>query len=202
MKKRVFQWLFMLVFIGCALSPAGPLLIDDFEGKTNKETVDFGAGNDSFIDVRAAKDIVNTGEQSLMISYKVVPSGYMWTARGYGLDVKGAGQWLTQPEKIKWQKYEGFSFYIHSEKKGIILAFDVKDRDNEMWRKVFTLKDTGWHKIEIPFDKMFTRTDWQPGQAVLNEELDFPIKSYQLEVVSLGEGTLHIDTVELFTSQD
>lgn len=203
MKKVMFKGILVVLFVGgCVMGPSKPLMLDDFEGKINEETVDFGSGSGSEVKVVADEEVVNTGEQSLKISYKAVPSGYMWVARGYELDVKGADKWLRPPQDIRWESYGGFSFHIYSEKKGVMIVFDVKDKNKEMWRKVFTLKKKGWQKIEVPFDKLFARTDWQPEKATLNGELDYPIKSYQFEIRTPGEGVLYVDTVKLFVSKD
>ncbi len=202
MKRNIFAVVFLMFLSGCVLSPTKPLMLDDFEGKINQNTVDFGAGNNSQIDVTVSTDIVNTGKQSLKVAYETVPSGYMWVARGYELDVKGADKWSMAPQKIRWQGYQGFSFYIYSAKKGVMIAFDVKDKDKEMWRKVFTVKKEGWQEIIVPFGELFARTDWQPENAELNGQIDYPIKSYQFEVRTPGEGVIYIDTVKLFTGKE
>jgi len=40
---------------------------------------------------------------SLKVTYDAVPGGYMWIARGFGLDAKNTA-WLVKNEDIKWAK--------------------------------------------------------------------------------------------------
>ena len=91
------------------------LLIDDFEvsisgGPTG--TVDFGAGNGSTLEVSASTDIKQTGQQAIRIDFDAVEGGYIWVARGKGLDAKNSA-WLINPEDVRWDKYNGISFYMY-----------------------------------------------------------------------------------------
>ena len=175
------------------------LLIDDFEGVIlggPEGTVDFGAGNGSTIQVTASTDIKQTGKQSIKIDFDAVADGYMYIAKGEGLDAKNAG-WLIKPKDITWDKYGAISFYMYGTGSGEDIAFDIKDSGNELWR--FMVKDDtkGWKQVVCPFDKFFCRGDWQPDNADKNATLDFPIKSFQFEPRPKAKGTLYFDTVTL-----
>ncbi len=185
--------------IGMSFAAAENLLIDDFEISVSSGpngTVDFGAGNGSTVKVAAATDVKNTGKQALKVDFDAVSGGYMYVARGEGLDAHNTG-WLINPEDIKWQDYKAFSFYMYgSDSKGKI-AFDVKDNGNEIWRFIVEDNFKGWKQIICNFDQFTARGDWQPQNSDNNGVLNFPIKSFQLEPLPPFKGTLYFDTVEL-----
>ena len=197
MGKRLFFSLGTFLFLFSITMAQGALLIDDFEGPISKETVDFGTGKSSILEVLAEKEIKFSGNQSLKIIYDAVPGGYMWIARGYDLDVEGADAWNVLPQDINWQDFSAISFYIYGENSKNKIALDIKDNGNEMWR--FILKDdfSGWKQLIYPFEEFFARSDWQPQDADRNSNLDFPIKSFQFEPLPEGRGTLYFDCVEL-----
>jgi len=173
------------------------ILLDDFEGEISKKTVDYGMGNGTEIQVSASKDINYSGEQSIKVEYSCVPSGYMWVARGYNLDVKEAAKWLKPPEKIRWKKYKALSFYYYGEGKDVAIAFDIKDAKKEIWRYMFNDDTEGWKEVVCDFGKFFARSDWQPSDAVADGELDFPIMSFQWEVRTPAKGVIYFDKVEV-----
>ncbi len=187
---------FLVILAACSLKPA-PLMLDSFEGKIDKSTVDFGAAEKSSVEVFADKDKKVCGEQSLKIVYTLRPSGYMWVARGYNLDVKGAACWEVRPEEINWSKYNAISVYMYGRNSGGVVAFDIKDAGGEMWRFLLDDDFTGWKEIICPFEQFFVRKDWQPQSAEKNEKLDFPIMSFQFEPRLPGSGVYWFDCVKL-----
>lgn len=175
------------------------LLIEDFEGTISggeNGTVDFGSGSGSSVEVTADTSIKNSGAQSLKISYNAVSGGYMWIARGFGLDAKNSA-WLITPEAIGWKTYNAITFYVYGEGSKTKIAFDIKDNGNEMWRFIITDDLKGWKQITCPLNEFFARGDWQPSNADANATLDFPVKSFQFEPLAEAKGVLFIDTVEL-----
>ncbi|MFH0826718.1 MAG: carbohydrate binding domain-containing protein [Candidatus Omnitrophota bacterium] len=188
-----------LVSLCCAQNQSQALLLDDFEGPISggsDGSVDFGAGNGSSLDVTAAQDIKYSGNQSIKAVYDAVSGGYMYIARGFGLDAKNAA-WLVKPEDVDWSKYKAFSFYVYGNDSKTQVAFDIKDNGNEMWRFMFEDNFTGWKKVVCPFHMFFARDDWQPDNADNNLTLDFPIKVFQFEPRPQAQGTLYFDRVEL-----
>ncbi|MFH1441668.1 MAG: carbohydrate binding domain-containing protein [Candidatus Omnitrophota bacterium] len=193
----------LLVTVYCLLSTVcfaqDKLLLDDFEagisgGPTG--TVDFGSGGGSSVEVTAAKDIKYNGNQSLKVVFDAIPGGYMWIARGYGLDAKNS-VWLLRPETIDWGKYKGISFYMYGSNSGTVVAVDIKDAGGELWRYLVTDHFKGWQKVECLFSDFSVRSDWQPDSADNNGQLDFPVKSYQFEVLPEAKGAVYFDDVEL-----
>lgn len=200
MRTVIARWS-MVVFLSVILiscsSKNKELLIDSFEGKIDSTTVDFGASTSSSLKVEKDKNIKMCGEQSLKIIYELKPSGYMWVARGYNLDVKGAGRWEVHPKQINWQDYNALSMYMYGSGGGGVLAWDIKDKDNEMWRFLIDDDFKGWKEIVAPFSQFFVRKDWQPQEAKKNEQLDFPIMSFQFEPRMPGKGVYYFDCVRL-----
>ena len=188
---------FSLVFILVGCQQAKDLVIDSFEGPLNSETVDYGAGKGSSVEVSLSKVLRSCGEQSLKIRYKLRPSSHMWVARGYGLKVKGAGQWEVAPKDIPWKKYNAMGISFYGRNTGAVIAFDVKDAGGEVWRFLLDDDFKGWKEIKCPFANFFVRSDWQPETAQQNEILDFPIMSFQLEPRLPGEGIYYFDCVKL-----
>lgn len=195
--KVVFFMLGILVIAGGCITQPEDLLVDDFEGKINSSTVDYGAGEGSEVTVVPEADIVRCGKQSLKISYNLKPSGYMWIARGFGLDVPGAAAWVVQPETIAWRRYNALSIFMYGSGSGSVVAFDVRDSGGEYWRFLLTDDFTGWKEIICPFAHFFVRSDWQPEDAEVNEVIDFPIRSFQFEPRLPGQGTYYFDCVKV-----
>ncbi|RJP29513.1 MAG: hypothetical protein C4533_00525 [Candidatus Omnitrophota bacterium] len=198
MKKTIlFAVAFAVFFTG--ISYAESLLIDDFEGVISggaQGTVDFGSGNGSSLNVSASTGTKYSGNQSLELKYDAISGGYMWAARGSSLDAAGAG-WLIKPEDIEWGGYSKISFYMFGSNSGAMVAFDIKDSGSEIWRFLIEDNFTGWKQIVCEFNKFMARDDWQPQDADNNLELDFPLKSFQFEVLPEAKGTVYFDKVEL-----
>lgn len=175
-------------------------MLDDFEGPITggpEGTVDFGAGGGSLVNVLAATDIKQSGNQAIKVEYDAIAGGYMWVARGYDLDVEGAACWSSKPADINWKDYNAISFYMYGQDSKANIAFDIKDNGNEMLRFMVEDNFTGWKQIICPFEQFFSRSDWQPNNADKNDVLDFPIKSFQFEPLPESKGVLYFDAVEL-----
>ncbi|MFA6358149.1 MAG: hypothetical protein WCY09_05735, partial [Candidatus Omnitrophota bacterium] len=99
--KKTFFLAVMLVMsaIGVSFAEGSNLVIDDFEVSVSggpEGTVDFGAGNGSTVSVSAASDIKNSGQQAIKVVYDATGGGYIYVARGTGLDAKNAN-WGINP---------------------------------------------------------------------------------------------------------
>jgi len=199
MKKLILAAALVLGLAGFCFAQENSLLIDSFEvmisgGATG--TVDFGAGNGSSVTVTGATDIIKDGSQSLKAVYNAVPGGYIWIARGEGLDAKSA-QWLRNTQDIDWPKYQAIAFYLYGSDSKTSIAFDLKDNGSEIWRYVTVDNFKGWKQIVCPFSEFYARGDWQPDASDKNNQMDFPIKSYQFEPLPESKGTLYFDEVRL-----
>ena len=193
------------IFVWCVFlctAQAEVVVIDDFEGELNAETVDFGAGGGSAVTATASEDIVHNGNQSLKIGYTAVTDGYMWIARGYRLDVKGAAQWLVEPHNIDWPQYTSFSFYMYGENSGSQIAVDIIDAGFEYWRFMVQDDFMGWKHIVCPLEDFFPRADWQPDASDVNAELNFPVFAYQFEPRTVHRGVVYIDYIHLIGEQE
>jgi len=199
MQKIFLSLIIILGVVTICFAQGKAFLIDDFEGPiigVPDGTVDFGAGGGSSVEVIAATDIKHSGKQSLKVTYDAVAGGYMWVAKGFGLDAKNAG-WLVKPQDLDWAKYKAFTFYVYGSDSKAKVAFDIKDSGNEIWRFIFEDNFKGWEKITCPFNEFFARDDWQPEAADKNASLDFPIRSFQFEPRPEAKGTFYFDYLEL-----
>lgn len=199
MKKRLVLFIVSFLFVCSSYAQDTGLLIDDFEGAITggaDGTADFGSGNGSSVVVTASPEMAKSGAQSLKVVYNAVAGGYMWIARGFGLDAANSA-WLAQPKDIDWQQYNAFSFQMYGSDTKAQIAVDIKDNGGEMWRFIVNDNFTGWQEIICPLDQFFARSDWQPQDADKNDTLDFPVKSYQFEVLPEAKGTLYFDEVKL-----
>ncbi|MCM8792107.1 MAG: hypothetical protein NC826_03025 [Candidatus Omnitrophica bacterium] len=198
MYKKLLVLVLIFMWLGASFAEEA-LLIDDFENKLfggPQGTVDFGSGNGSEVKVSASHEIKYSGNQAIRVDFKAVEGGYMWVARGFDLDASNT-QWFIHPKDIKWSDYYAISFYMYGTSSQTDVVLDIKDNGSEMWRFLFKDDFSGWRRIICPFDKFFSRTDWQPDSSDRNGILDFPIKSYQFEILPFAEGTLYFDKVEL-----
>ena len=189
-------FLLIIGIVGCSNAPT-EVMIDSFEGPLTKETVDYGAAEGTSLKVEADTNIKVCDSQSLKIDYDLKPSGYMWIARGYNLDVKGAAKWNVLPENIKWRAYNAISLQMYGSNNGGVVAFDIKDKGREVWRYIIDDDFTGWKEITCKFKDFFVRKDWQPDSATKNETIDFPIMSFQFEPRLPGKGIYYFDCVKV-----
>ena len=199
MKKIFFVLAIVFGLISLSFAEGQDLLIDDFEIAVTggpDGTVDYGAGNASSVEVTSATDTKYWNNLSIKVTYDAVTGGYIYIARGFGLDTKNAG-WLVKPEDIKWDGYKAIAFYMYGNDSKTKVAFDVKDKGGEIWRYIAEDNFKGWKQVVCPFNEFFCRTDWQPESADKNGVMDFPLKSYQLEPLPSSKGTLYFDKVEL-----
>lgn len=200
MKRSVYLAIVLaLVLTTVCFAEQKFLLIDDFEGAISSGpagTIDFGTGNGSTLQVVASPENKQSGEQGIKVDFDAVEGSYMWIARGEGLDTDNAG-WLVKTEDIAWDKYDAISFYMYGTGSNAIIAYDIKDNGNEIWR--FLVKDDfkGWKQILCAFNEFVMRDDWQPDSSDKNGQLDFPLKSYQFEPKPPSKGTLYFDAVAL-----
>ena len=194
--RYVLVSLTLLFMFGCSQSPK-ELLLDSFEGKLNKETVDFGSAQGSSIKVAADRENKVCGEQSMKIEYDLKASGYMWVARGYNLDVKGAANWEVQPKDIEWSEYNSVSVQMYGSNSNGVIALDLKDSGGELWRFLIDDDFSGWKEIICPIGEFFPRSDWQPDTADKNEILDFPVMSFQREPRIFGKQAFCFDCFKL-----
>ncbi len=189
----------VLLVVGVCLAEGNNLMLDDFEISVSngpEGTVDFGSGNGSVVEVTQSTDIKNSGNQSLKVVYDAVAGGYIYVARGTGLDAKNA-YWTVDPAGVKWEDYSAISFYIYGTDSKAKIAFDIKDNGGEIWRFIRDDDFKGWKRVVVSFDKFVVRDDWQPNDADKNGQIDFPIKVFQFEPLPGSKGTLYFDTVEL-----
>jgi len=186
---------FSLFLLGCSMD-SPEVLIDSFEGEINSKTVDFGSSENSSLKVEADNNLKVDGEQSIKLDYDLKPSGYMWAARGCGLDTTGADRWVIKPQDIDWSKYNAVSLYMYGSNSEGVIAFDIKDKGGEFWRFLLDDDFTGWKEIVCPLEHFFSRGDWQPEDAVRDEILDFPIMSFQFEPRMPGKGICHFDCIK------
>ena len=176
------------------------VLLDDFEGEISGGsggTVDYGSGGGSSVEVSGTNKIKQHGEQALEVKFDSVSGGYMWIARGYDLDVKGAAAWLAKPGSVNFKKHNAFSFCLYGANTGIKIAIDIVDNGWEYWRYLVEDNFTGWKEFVIPFSDFFARGDWQPEKADKNAELNYPIRAFQFEPRPQGKGTIYFDYVRL-----
>src|SRR5262245_12954674 len=108
--------LLMILFVSATIQvQAEEVLLDSFEGKIEKGTVDFGAAAGSSLEAAGDQAQKACGNQSLKLTYNLATGGYMYSARGFGLDAPQA-QWEGPAfDKINWQDFKGISFQMNDE---------------------------------------------------------------------------------------
>ena len=198
---KVILIFILSLIVSCAPESKDGLLIDSFEDDLDSSSVDYGASLGSYVKVSNG-NLKVCGRKSLKIDYELISQGYMWVARGSNLDVKGADKWIVKPKDIDFKKYDAFSFYLYGQNNGGVIVFDIKDAKNEMFRFVINDNFSGWKEIICPFSNFFSRKDWQPNNAIVDDKIDFPILSFQFEPRTPGEGTYYVDCVKLIKIKD
>ncbi|MFB4281575.1 glycoside hydrolase family 3 N-terminal domain-containing protein [Nonomuraea sp. MTCD27] len=107
------------------------------------------------------------------------------------------------PATQDWSPYEGFSFWVNGTGSGQRIFFELKDGGGgpgnaELFESSFTDEAAGWRKVEVPFASFTRRTDYQPGGAPTDGELDLvAVWGYAMRLPTTS-GTLTWDEVQLY----
>ncbi|MEV0229714.1 glycoside hydrolase family 3 N-terminal domain-containing protein [Nonomuraea sp. NPDC050786] len=102
-----------------------------------------------------------------------------------------------------WSPYEGFSFWVKGAGSGQKIFFEIKDGGAgagaaELFESSFTDDAAGWRQVKVPFSSFTRRTDYQPGGAPTDGELDLvAMWGYSMRLPT-AQGTLEWDQVELY----
>ncbi|MET8862500.1 glycoside hydrolase family 3 N-terminal domain-containing protein [Nonomuraea sp. NPDC004580] len=107
------------------------------------------------------------------------------------------------PATADWSAYEGFSFHVKGTGSGQRVFFELKDGGGgpgtaELFESSFTDDVAGWREVRMPFADFTRRTDYQPGGAPTDGELDLlEIWGYAMRL-PIGTGTFTWDEVRLY----
>ncbi|GAA2215601.1 hypothetical protein GCM10009850_110690 [Nonomuraea monospora] len=107
------------------------------------------------------------------------------------------------PATQDWSPYEGFSFWVKGTASGQKIFFELKDGGGsagaaELFESSFTDDTAGWRQIAVPFAGFTRRTDYQPGGAPTDGELDLvAMWGYGMRLPT-AQGTLLWDDVQLY----
>ncbi|GAA3101975.1 carbohydrate binding domain-containing protein [Nonomuraea salmonea] len=107
------------------------------------------------------------------------------------------------PATADWSAYEGFSFHVKGTGSGQRVFFELKDGGGgpgtaELFESSFTDDVAGWREVRVPFADFTRRTDYQPGGAPTDGELDLvEIWGYAMRL-PVGTGTFTWDEVRLY----
>ncbi|MFC5822855.1 glycoside hydrolase family 3 N-terminal domain-containing protein [Nonomuraea insulae] len=107
------------------------------------------------------------------------------------------------PATQDWSPYEGFSFWANGAGSGQKIFFELKDGGGgpgaaELFESSFTDDTAGWRKVEVPFASFTRRTDYQPGGAPTDGELDLVAMWGYAMRLPTASGTLAWDEVQVY----
>lgn len=180
----------------CAALGATPnvLVLKDFEGKlkydAKSKTIrdakgafynNFYSGPTSAIEGGLVAVPGCKGEKALYVK---------WNNADY------AGCGFSVPAKAFTADYSSFNFMVKGTGTYLKYKIILGDAGNESY--VFVIEDDSqeWQSLEIPLSDFKRREDYQPANSDNDAELDFPIASFNLEVVDAGTLELWIDAIE------
>ncbi|TMR19463.1 glycosyl hydrolase [Nonomuraea zeae] len=176
-----------------ATAAAEPLTITDFESDGVPAGV-YAWGNDTAstpvltIEPAAGRPGAPATNRALTSVYNVSQWG------GWSHDL---------PATQDWSPYEGFSFWVNGSGSGQKIFFEVKDGGGgagnaELFESSFTDDTAGWRQVRVPFASFTRRTDYQPGGAPSDGELDLiAMWGYSMRLPTAA-GTLTWDDVQVY----
>lgn len=176
-------------------SKDGSLMLDSFGGELGLSTVACGASSDSSILVEPDTKIKSCGKQSMKVIYNLSKTGNVHCAKGYGLEVPKS-RWEISFETVDWLGYGAFSIQFYGNNSGEV-AFDLLDNGGEIYRFMILDNFKGWKEIIIPFSALKPLSDFHQQKAHGNNQIDLPIKAFQLEPMTSGKGSFNVDCVKL-----
>ncbi|MFG1705926.1 glycoside hydrolase family 3 N-terminal domain-containing protein [Nonomuraea sp. M3C6] len=102
-----------------------------------------------------------------------------------------------------WSPYEGFSFWVNGTGSGQRIFFELKDGGGgpgnaELFESSFTDDAAGWRQVKVPFASFTRRTDYQPGGAPTDGELDLVAMWGYAMRLPTASGTLVWDEVQVY----
>jgi beta-glucosidase len=102
-----------------------------------------------------------------------------------------------------WSPYEGFSFWVNGTGSGQKIAFEIKDGGGsagsaELFESSFTDDTAGWRQVKVAFADFTRRSDYQPGGAPTDGQLDLvAMWGYSMRLPT-ATGTLTWDDVQVY----
>lgn len=183
MQKRVLWRVFVVAVVCNLISPAfaGTLLIADFEDAA--VTISTYKGAKSSMTVSYATDVVHEGKQAVLVQHDTKDySGAVYNVPG---------------DKADWTGMNTFSIWVYGQNSG--QAFHVILEDAGLEQLWYPLKDTwaGWQQVQMPLKDFQSRTDWQSGQAKVNQTIDYPLKTIHFCAPHDGAANLYFDLFEV-----
>src|SRR5215468_6999368 len=95
-----------------------------------------------------------------------------------------------------WSHYGGFSFWVKGTGSGQRIEYEIKDggadgEHSELWQDFFIDSSTSWRQIQTPFSDFVRRSDFQPGGAPTDGNLDLvSMWGYAINVPGNSQGDL------------
>jgi beta-glucosidase len=103
-----------------------------------------------------------------------------------------------------WSGYGGFSFWVRGTGSGQRIEYEIKDggadgEHSELWQDFFMDTSTGWRQIQTPFSDFVRRSDFQPGGAPTDGNLDLTsMWGYAVNVPANSQGDLTFDDFAVY----
>lgn len=197
---RSLSWLCALTLVATAifapptLAAAAPLTITDFEAPGLPPGV-INWGNDAAstptltVEPDPTRPDAPATNRVLKVDYTVSQWG------GWSHDLATSQD---------WSAYEGFSFWVRGAGSGQRIFFEIKDGGahagaSELFESSFLDDVAGWKRVETKFADFTRRTDYQPGGAPTDGELDLvAMFGYAMRLPANASGTLAWDEVQVY----
>jgi beta-glucosidase len=184
---------------GSATATVGPLPnVEDFEGNVQITTGNpgiFSFGADSAhtptLSVVAAPNVAGEGADNHALDMPYNVTGY----GGFTEDLATAQD---------WSHFGGFSFWVKGTGSGQRIEYEIKDggadgEHSELWQDFFTDSSTSWRQIQTPFSDFVRRSDFQPGGAPTDGNLDLvSMWGYAINVPANSQGDLTVDDFAVY----
>lgn len=160
---------------------AATLLIADFEDSTI--TISTYKGAESSMTVSYVTDIVHEGQQAVLVEHDTKDySGVVYNVPG---------------NKADWNGMDTLSMWMYSQNSGGSFHVILEDAGLEqLWYPVIDTWE-GWQQVMMPLADFQSRTDWQSGQATVNQVIDYPLKTIHFCAPHSGAFSLYFDLFEV-----
>jgi beta-glucosidase len=184
---------------GSATATVGPLPnVEDFEG-----SVQITTGNPGIF--AFGPDAAHTPTLSVVAAPNVAGEGADNHAPDMPYNVTAYGGFTEDLATSQdWSHYGGFSFWVKGTGSGQRIEYEIKDggadgEHSELWQDFFTDSSTSWRQIQTPFSDFVRRSDFQPGGAPTDGNLDLvSMWGYAINVPSNSQGDLTVDDFAVY----
>lgn len=155
----------------------------------------------SVVEVEPGSDLALPDQRDLVSLFRVQHDISSWGGFTHAFADESAARWVP----LDLSGYQGIRFWYRGDGRGGPVQVDLFDNRNpelpgdsaERYAYRFVDDSTEWRRVEVPFDELFRRTDFQPGGAPDDGLTLSQVWGWAMGFAA-GDGVSHVYGVEAY----